>query len=129
MAFPNSPSVTAPLTQFEYIEMGTHYGVRVRGYVCAPVTGEYTFFISGDDQVELWLSTDDNPANKILLAYILSWTNPKQYDKFPSQKSAPAGADQDKEGAEPAVSIAHRALPLVDLLTAASKAKSDVMWK
>ena len=48
---------------------------------------------------------------------------------LPSQKSAPAGADQDKEGAEPAVSIAHRALPLVDLLTAASKAKSDVMWK
>ena len=39
--------------------------------------------------MELWLSTDDNPANKVLLAYILSWTNPKQYDKFPSQKSAP----------------------------------------
>ena len=46
-----------------------------------------------------------------------------------SQKPAPAVAAQDKEGAEPAVSIAHRALPLVDLLTAASKAKSDVMWK
>ena len=46
-----------------------------------------------------------------------------------SQKSAPAVADQNKEGTEPAVSIAHRALPLVDLLTAASKAKSDVMWK
>ena len=88
-AFPNSPSVTASLTQFEYAEMGTYYGVRVRGYICAPVTGEYTFFVSGDDQVELWLSTNDNPANKTLLAYILSWTNPKQYDKFPSQKSAP----------------------------------------
>ena len=46
-----------------------------------------------------------------------------------SQNSAPGCADQDKEGAEPAVSIAHRALPLIDLLTAASKAKSDVMWK
>ena len=61
----------------------------MRGYVCAPVTGEYNFFISGNDQAELWLSTDDNPANKVLLAFILSWTNPKQYDKFPSQKSAP----------------------------------------
>ena len=81
-AFPNNPSVTASLSRFEYAEMGT-------AYVCAPVTGEYNFFISGNDQAELWLSTDDNPANKVLLAYILSWTSPKQYDKFPSQKSAP----------------------------------------
>ncbi len=88
-AFPNSPSVTASLNQFEYENVGNAYGVRVRGYICAPLTGEYTFYISGDDQVELWLSTDANPAHKVLRASILSWTNPKQYDKFSSQKSVP----------------------------------------
>ena len=88
-AFPGSPSVTASLTQFSYEDAGNAYGVRVKGYICAPVTGEYTFHISGDDQVELWLSTNDNPANKVLLAYILTWTNLKQYDKFSSQQSAP----------------------------------------
>lgn len=34
------------------------------------------------------------------------------------------------EGAdEPAVSMAHRALPLIDLLAVATKAESNVMWK
>lgn len=40
--------------------------------------------------------------------------------------SAPA---ENKDDDEPVVSLAHRALPLIDLLAAAAKAKSDVMWK
>jgi hypothetical protein len=35
----------------------------------------------------------------------------------------------DKDADEPAVSTAHRALPLIDLLTAAAKDGCDVMWK
>lgn len=40
--------------------------------------------------------------------------------------SAPA---EDMDADEPVVSMAHRALPLIDLLAAAAKAESDVMWK
>jgi hypothetical protein len=36
---------------------------------------------------------------------------------------------EDKDADEPVVSMAHRALPLVDLLAAAAKAESYVMWK
>ncbi|OIQ86744.1 hypothetical protein GALL_313970 [mine drainage metagenome] len=32
-------------------------------------------------------------------------------------------------GNEPVVSLKHRALPLIDLLAAAAKAQSSVMWK
>lgn len=35
----------------------------------------------------------------------------------------------DKDADEPAVSMAHRALPLINLLAAAAKAESNVMWK
>ena len=35
------------------------------------------------------------------------------------------GEDSD----EPPVSLAHRALPLIELLTAAVRQKADVMWK
>jgi len=35
----------------------------------------------------------------------------------------------DKDADEPSVSMAHRALPLIDLLSAAAKANADVMWK
>lgn len=43
------------------------------------------------------------------------------------EKSAPPVEDKDAD--EPVVSIAHRALPLLNLLAAAAKAESDVMWK
>jgi hypothetical protein len=36
---------------------------------------------------------------------------------------------EDKDADEPVVSMAHRALPLINLLAAAAKADADVMWK
>lgn len=39
----------------------------------------------------------------------------------------PAASADDAE--EPAISMAHRALPIIELLTAAAKEKCDVMWK
>ena len=39
----------------------------------------------------------------------------------------PPVTDADVE--EPPISMAHRALPLIDLLTAAAKANANVMWK
>jgi hypothetical protein len=42
-------------------------------------------------------------------------------------KAPPPGPDDDEE--EPVVSIAHRALPLIELLDAAVKADANVMWK
>lgn len=37
--------------------------------------------------------------------------------------------DDDEDEEEPHVSMSNRALPLIDLLTAAAHAGSDVMWK
>ncbi|MDN3656760.1 Ig-like domain-containing protein [Ferruginibacter paludis] len=89
-AFPDRPDVLESLSAFEYgPNLGDQYAARVRGYICAPQTGYYNFYISGDDQVGLWLSTDDNPANKQLIAYAESWTEPMQWNKFAKQKSAP----------------------------------------
>ncbi len=36
---------------------------------------------------------------------------------------------EDKDADEPAVSMAHRGLPLINLLTAAAKADCNVMWQ
>jgi len=44
-----------------------------------------------------------------------------------AEKSSPLLADKDAD--EPVVSMAHRALPLINLLAAATKAESNVMWK
>lgn len=44
-----------------------------------------------------------------------------------AENSSPLPADKNAD--EPVVSVAHRALPLINLLTAAAKAKSYVTWK
>ncbi|MEO5741087.1 MAG: DUF1800 family protein, partial [Vicinamibacterales bacterium] len=39
------------------------YGARIRGYITAPLTGVYKFFITASDAAELWISNDDEPVN------------------------------------------------------------------
>lgn len=68
---------------------GDNYGLRLRGTVTAPVTGNYTFFIAGDDNTELFLSTDSSRFNKKRIAWQHFWTAPKQWDKYPTQRSKP----------------------------------------
>lgn len=66
-----------------------NYGTRIRGYVCPPITGYYTFWVAGDDNVELWLSTDDKLGGKQRIAYHNEWSGTREYTKFGSQQSAP----------------------------------------
>lgn len=65
-----------------------NYGSRARGYVCVPATGAYRFWVSGDDNTELWLSTDDTPAGKVRIAFVSGSTAVRQWDKYASQQSA-----------------------------------------
>ena len=84
------PSSVSSLILFETPQnAGDSYGSRLRGYLVAPHTGDYTFWISSDDSGELWLSTDQNPINKTRIAEVPGWTNPHQWDKYPAQRSAP----------------------------------------
>ena len=83
------PSSVKDLTIFEIpSNAADNYASRVRGYVVAPETGNYTFWIASDDQSQVWLSSDDNPANKKKIAEVTGWTTSRQWDKYPSQKSA-----------------------------------------
>ncbi|MES2995412.1 MAG: PA14 domain-containing protein [Verrucomicrobiota bacterium] len=47
---------------------GDNLGVRLRGLVTPPVTGDYTFHVAGDDCAALWLSPDESPQNKEKIA-------------------------------------------------------------
>jgi fibronectin type 3 domain-containing protein len=47
-----------------------NYGTSIRGYVIPPADGNYTFTLASDANSELWLSTNNNPANVVLIAYI-----------------------------------------------------------
>lgn len=85
----SQPAFVNELSRFEIPHnAGDNYGTRVRGHLCVPTTGNYVFWIASDDASELWLSTDESPSNKIKIAYITGYTNRRQWDKYPSQKSA-----------------------------------------
>ncbi|WP_428667135.1 M4 family metallopeptidase [Runella sp.] len=84
----NSPSSTQTLSLFEAPEnIADNYGVRIRGYVCPPTTGNYTFWIAGDDNVELWISPNDQPTNLSRIAYHTAWTPGKEWGWFSTQQS------------------------------------------
>jgi hypothetical protein len=88
----SSPSSVSGLTIFETpSKIGDNYGSRVRGYICAPTTGNYTFWIASDDTGELWLSTDENSSNKVRIAYVSGWTYSRQWDKYSTQRSVSVG--------------------------------------
>jgi|GEM_PF-3347737 len=83
-----TPDYQAGINTFEIpSHTGDNYGVRVRGYVTAPETGNYSFWIAGDDQVALYLSTDDSEENKVQIAGHTGWTNNREWNKYPSQQS------------------------------------------
>jgi len=89
-AYPNSPSFTDYLTTLEGpTNLMDNYGTRIRGYLYPPTTGNYTFWIAGDDHCELRLSTNGTPANAALIANVPDWTNSRQWNKFSSQQSSP----------------------------------------
>ena len=84
-----APNLTDTLPSFEApTNWGDSYGTRMRGYITAPVTGSYTFWIASDDNSELWLSINDNPASKVRIGWVLDWTDSRQWNKFSSQKSS-----------------------------------------
>jgi ELWxxDGT repeat protein/uncharacterized repeat protein (TIGR03803 family) len=83
------PTGSSQLIAFEGPQNAcVNYGARIRGYICPPLSGNYIFWIASNDESELWLSDGDDPANKKKIAFTRYGTDPQQWDKFPSQRSA-----------------------------------------
>ncbi|MDO7887380.1 PA14 domain-containing protein [Hymenobacter cheonanensis] len=80
----------ATLTKLESARnIGDYYGARIRGYICPPQDGSYTFRIAGDDACQLYLSADDNPVNKQLIASVSGYTSYGEWSKYSTQQAAP----------------------------------------
>ncbi|MBC7922074.1 MAG: T9SS type A sorting domain-containing protein, partial [Ferruginibacter sp.] len=94
-AITDIPLLTAPASRSQLTsleapsEVGDNYGARVRGYICPPQTGAYTFWLATDDDGVLYLSTNEEPANKQRIAAIDDgWATSREWNKYPSQQSA-----------------------------------------
>jgi hypothetical protein len=84
--YPDNPTRSEALTELGTVNgVGDGYGAQIYGWLYCPVTGDYTFYLSSAGQGELWLSTNDDPANIVLLASESTWG---AYNSF-SIKSVP----------------------------------------
>ncbi len=87
--YPDNPSGAEQLIRLEGpIDWDSNYGTRIRGYLHPPASGDYTFWIAGDDNCRLWLSTNGTAENAALIAEVTSWTDSRQWDKYTEQESA-----------------------------------------
>ena len=78
--FPNLPDVIDFPTIFETpVNAADNYGVQFLGYVTAPVSGNYHFYVASDDAGVLHLSTDENPENKRMIAFEPQWANAREW--------------------------------------------------
>jgi hypothetical protein len=78
--YTNPPTFVSYLTSFEPpSNQGDNYAERISGLFIPPRTTNYVFFIAGDDDSDLFLSTDANPANKHLIAQETVWSNSRQW--------------------------------------------------
>lgn len=56
-------------------ENGDSYVNKISGFFIPATTGTYDFIVTGDDTVDLFLSTDSNPNNKRLICQEPGWSN------------------------------------------------------
>ncbi|HEX2937065.1 MAG TPA: PA14 domain-containing protein, partial [Bacteroidales bacterium] len=88
-----TPNLSGPLSSLdEPKQYGDNFGSRIRGYITAPLSGSYTFWIASDDGSRFYLSTDEDPANKgtspiawITDGYTSSYSY--EWNKYSTQKS------------------------------------------
>ena len=84
-----TPTFTGTRTMLTSAQgVGDNYSRRLTSYLKPQTTGDYTFWIAGDDDCRLYLSTDGYQANKVLIASVNGWTNYQSWDQSSAQKSA-----------------------------------------
>ena len=88
--YPYSPDGSNLVDKFQSpVDWANNYGQWLSGWLKPPQTGDYTFWIAGDDEQQLWLSPDTSSGNGDMIANVPGWTPPFAWDNTPSQKSPP----------------------------------------
>ena len=106
--YPDSPDFQGVAKYFEWPQSGSigtppqgnvrdNYGWLFLGYIHPPETGEYVFHVASDDNSELWLSTDENPANAVKIAQESTWHGVRAYaPEGEEETSAPVALEKGK---------------------------------
>ena len=96
--YPDNPDESFTIDFFSTpMNTGDEYGSRIIGYLHPPFSGNFSFWITGDDYCELWLSADSTMANSELIAEVPGWTLPNEWTKYPEQHSEEIWLEVDQK--------------------------------
>lgn len=124
----NYPNETTQVPNVDESFPDVNYGSRYRGFLIAPVTGAYTFWVAGNDQSELWIADGTvkdpdtqtpltNRFGKQRIAWIqddrfgTTSTPLHAFDTFPSQRSRTVNLTQ---GQSYYIEVLHKQYVTVD---------------
>ncbi|AWV99274.1 PA14 domain-containing protein [Arcticibacterium luteifluviistationis] len=86
--YPETPDQTIILGSLETaVNFNNYYVSLIRGYISVPQTASYYFNITGDDDSQFYLSTDESRDNLKKKASVYSYTSVGQHDKDSTQTS------------------------------------------
>jgi len=85
--FPAEPTLVDKVSDFYTANYGDNYGGRLQAWLTPPASGDYTFWVSGDDNTELYIGT--GPGDAVMIAEVPGWTPPQTYDWSAEQQSEP----------------------------------------
>lgn len=86
--YPNAPNRAEILKKFQGpLTTANNYGARVRGYLMAPVSGNYKFNVTGDNEVRLRLSANQTTTAADEIAFNDGYTDPFDHTNTASQTS------------------------------------------
>jgi hypothetical protein len=88
--YPGNPTFSDEVTMFDApVDFADNFGSRLHGYLHPDTSGDYTFWIATDDNSELWLSTDESPANAVLISTVSAWAGHLDFDDDDVTPSGP----------------------------------------
>jgi|GEM_PF-6495127 len=86
--YPDNPSNVVELNELRQAsDYGDKYGTLVRGYIVPKTTGEYRFYVAGNDLTDFYLSTSVSPDDSRRVASSPGRTGPSNFSKYSSQSS------------------------------------------
>ena len=85
------PTTTAERTTMQAPDnSGDYLGDRFRGWLTPPVSGNYTFFVTADENAELWLSSGVEPGRRLKRSWITAGNVPAgSWNGVATQRSLP----------------------------------------
>ena len=86
--YPDRPSGSEVLGKLETPpDWGDHYVARLRGFLRVPADGNYTFWITADDEAELFLGANEDAATAKRIATVSTAMKLDEWNRSAEQKS------------------------------------------